>query len=309
LVVLQAKGKEDMGGRSRLHELAAGLKAYVAKNGGFPRGTVDRVAVARTSPDDNGAVESRAGLPWPPDQCVSWMAEVLPYLGQGEYGPVAARLKRGKSWNDPENLQTAQTLIPYFLSNEYPQASWWGLYPDMTVPVANTHFVGVAGVGVEAAEYAAGDPAVAKKLGVFGYDRSTRLAEIADGPDKTIALLQVPADFRTPWLAGGGSTVRGVPEDHSVQPFVCTTYKGKRGTFAVMADGRVRFIPATISDQDFQALCTIAGGEAVDVDKVAPVVRAPDANSVLTTRVAPPAPPRSAPATPPDAPAPAAPPP
>jgi hypothetical protein len=39
-----------------------------------------------------------------------------------------------------------------------------------------------------------------------------------------------------------------------------------------MADCKVRFIAETIADKDFQALCTIAGGEKVDVDALAPVV-------------------------------------
>lgn len=279
LVVLQARGREDMSGHSRLHELAAALKRYADKNGRFPRGTADRKSTAE-----------RAFLPWPPNQRVSWMAELLPYLGQGEFAALAERVRPDASWGDKDNLVTAQTLIPYYLAHDYPSLTWWGLYPGTPLPVANTHFVGVAGVGVDAATYAADDPAVAKKLGVFGYDRSTKVADVKDGAAKTIALLQVPADYKTPWLAGGGSTVRGVPETGSVKPFVCATYNGKRGTFAVMADGRVRFVPETISDKDFQALCTIAGGEDVDVDKVAPVVPAPETKAVTkTTTTAPPA--------------------
>jgi hypothetical protein len=272
LLVLQAKGREDMSGRSRIHDLAEGLRRYVKANGAFPRGTAERPPVP-----------ARRGVPWPPDQRVSWMAEVLPFLGRGEFADVANRVQRDKAWNDPDNLQSAQTLIPYYLAHDYPQSTWWTTYPGVLLPVANTHFVGVAGLGLDAAEYAATDPAAAKQLGVFGYDRSTRPAEIKDGPDKTIVVLQVPASYRTPWLAGGGSTVRGVADKASVRPFVCTTYEGKPGTFAIMADFKVRFIPATISDKDFQALCTINGGEKVDVDKVAPVVPAPDLKAELKT--------------------------
>jgi hypothetical protein len=265
LVVLQARGREDMSGHSRLHELADALKRYAAKNGRFPRGTADRKSTAE-----------RAFLPWPPNQRVSWLAELLPYLGQGEFASVGDKVRPDAAWNDKDNIVTAQTLIPYYLAHDYPSSTWWGVYPGMVLPVANTHFVGIAGVGIDAAAYSAEDPAVAKKLGVFGYDRSTKVADIKDGAAKTIAVIQVPADYKTPWLAGGGSTVRGVPETKSVKPFVCTTYNGKRGTFAVMADGRVRFIPETIADKEFQALCTIAGGEDVDVDKLAPVVPAPE---------------------------------
>ena len=93
------------------------------------------------------------------------------------------------------------------------------------------------------------------------------------------ALIQVPPIYKRPWLAGGGATVQGVPEKDSIKPFVCIEYEmaGKRvpGTMAVMADGAVRFIPATISDTNFKALCTIAGGEKVDLDKETVLVPAP----------------------------------
>ena len=77
----------------------------------------------------------------------------------------------------------------------------------------------------------------------------------------------------------------GVPETDSVRPFVCAEYKGKRGTFAIMCNGDVRFIPETIPDETFKALCTIAGGEKIDnLDAVAPKVPSPQA--VLKTKPA-----------------------
>ena len=65
-------------------------------------------------------------------------------------------------------------------------------------------------------------------------------------------------------MAGGGSTIRGVPEKNSVKPFVATTYNGKRGTYALMADGSVRWISETIPDATFQAMVTKAGEDAAD---------------------------------------------
>jgi hypothetical protein len=260
---VRARGRADMANaRPRTNELAAALKAYVQQNKQFPRGTADR-----ESPQERG------NLPTYPDQRVSWLAELLPYLGQGEYRSLYSQINsKSRSWREDENLVAAQTLVPPFLAGDYPEATWWRQFPNVNAPVANTHFVGVAGVGMEAAEYAANDPGVAKKLGVFGYDRITKVDDVKDGLANTIVAIQVPPTFNSPWLAGGGSTVRGVPEKDSIKPFVCVTYNGKRGTFAVMGDGKVRFLPETTSDADFQALCTISGGEEVDVKKVAPEV-------------------------------------
>ena len=79
----------------------------------------------------------------------------------------------------------------------------------------------------------------------------------------------------------------GVPETGSIKPFVCTERDvlGKRvkGTYAIMADGTVRFIPETIADEAFKALCTIAGGEKVDLDKETILVPAPSGKSELKT--------------------------
>jgi hypothetical protein len=149
--------------------------------------------------------------------------------------------------------------------------------------VADTQFVAIAGIGPDAAEYAAEDQAVAGKLGAFGYDRITKLSDIKDKLSETIIVLQVPPMFKRPWLAGGGSTVMGVPETGTMQPFVCpnVAYNNKPGTFAIMADCSVRFIPATLPYETFKAMCTIKGGESVELGRDVPVVPPPEGQPEL----------------------------
>jgi len=267
------KGALDMaGGQNRIHDLASALNAHVRAKGQFPRGT----AVREPNPE-------RGSLPWRPDQRVSWMAEVLPFINNGEFMGLSKMINAtGKSWREDENLAVARTVVPPFLAADSQQPTWWIPYPGVPTPVAATHFVGISGIGPDAAEYAADDPAVLKRLGVFGYDRITRLADIKDGPKNTIAVIQVPPFFKAPWIAGGGATVRGVSETESIKPFVCATYQDKPGTFAIFCDGAVRFIPATIADADFKALCTIAGGEEVDLKKLP--IEVPGGNTELKTQ-------------------------
>jgi hypothetical protein len=269
------KGQADLASnRSRVHELAAAIKAYRDAKGAFPRGTAAR------------APSAERGIDWRPDQCLSWMAELLPFLPDED----ARGLDPDSSWNEGRNLRFAHRLVPQFVNLNIPNPpEAYIQYPGMEgrQPVAATHFVGIAGIGRDAAEYQAGDPATAKKLGIFGYWRITRKEDVKDGLDKTIVLLQVPGDHKAPWLAGGGSTVRGVSEDADcVQEFVCLVYPGKadgtkskfdgkRGTLAIMGDGRVRFIPEDIDPNVFRALCTIAGGETIEkLDDIAPVIEA-----------------------------------
>ena len=264
---VQFRGQAEMvEGRPRLFELAEGLRAYSQQHNAFPRGTVNRPSPAE-----------RNGRPWGPTQCVSWMAEILRYLPEfnAQFGSASSSYPLGiditRSWNDKENLFAAQTLIPQFVNAQSKKDEWWVNYPAAAVPVGATHFVGVAGIGLDAPD----DTPPNNLRGVFGYDRVTTLAEITDGPENTIAVLQVPPEIKSPWLAGGGSTIRGIPETDSIRPFVCAVYQGKRGTYAIMANGDVRFIPEDIPDTTFKALCTIAGGEKVKVDEVTTLMPAP----------------------------------
>jgi hypothetical protein len=251
-VMMALRGQADLAGnRSRIHDLAAATQRYLKAKKHFPRGTAQRAAGAER------------GLEWRPDQRLSWMVVLLPYLGNGDWAGL--HVNPDMSWNEAPNDQIARVVLPPFLAQGKTDLEHRYIhYPTLAKPFAPTHFVGMAGVGLDAASYAANDPATAGKRGIFGYDRVTRPEDIKDGLAKTILLIQVPADHKSPWMAGGGSTVRGVSEDDDcVGPFVCSEYEGKKGTFAIMADGKVRFIPATIDPKVFRALCTIAGGEPI----------------------------------------------
>jgi predicted Zn finger-like uncharacterized protein len=262
--IIRMQGEVDMTtAHPTPHDVAAATSQYRGRNQQFPEAASRRKLAA-----------ARANLPYPPDQRVSWMAELLPYM---YYEGVYNRIRPNLSWQDEDNENPAVTLIPAFLDPKNPRSTWYVRYPGMNYDTAATHFVGVAGVGLDAGHYSSTDPSVAKKLGVFGYDRITRLADITDGLANTILMAEVPPTYKAPWIAGGGATVRGVPETRSVQPFVSTQVDGRRGTIVVMADGSVRFVAENVSDDVFKALCTIKGEEPkVNIDKEAPVVPPPD---------------------------------
>jgi hypothetical protein len=268
----------------RVHDLAAALAAMTQKQGKFPRGTFERPVE-----------KERRGRPYEPGDRVSWMMELLPYLGMPD---LYREIDTTQSWRSERNRPAAHCLVPAFLDPNSMSTTWW-TRPEYT-PVwaavlpwwwtgagaGTTQFVGVAGVGLDAAEYAADDASVAKKLGIFGYDRETKLDDLKDSKTNTIAMIQVPPLFRRPWLAGGGATVVGIPEKDSIKPFVCAEYqvgdKKISGTYAIMADGAVRFIPATIADATFKALCTIAP-KKVDLEKETVLVPGPG-KAVLKTK-------------------------
>lgn len=253
-IVVHDKGYLDMAsGQMRVHEFANALKNYESqKNGELPRGTLDRPIPT-----------TRAGRGFAPNQRMSWMVDLLPYLGP-EQESLSRQLNRKLAWSDPENLPVAGSIVPQFLIPSTPASSWWVKYPGVSQEAAATHFVGLAGIGMDAPEYAANDPANTHRLGAFGYDRAIGLKDITDGLENTILAASVPPTYKRAWIAGGGATVQGVPEKNSVKPFVTSLGDNKKGAMLLMADGSVRIMAENVADDVFQALVTIKANDNKD---------------------------------------------
>src|SRR5215475_3748462 len=91
--------------------------------------------------------------------------------------------------------------------------------------------------------------------------------------------MQTPPGLQQPWIAGGGATVRGLDEIDPMGTFKYThPNRAKQGSYALMGDGSVRWIPADINPKVLHALATRAGGDnalLADVDKIAPKIEPP----------------------------------
>jgi len=191
----------------------------------------------------------------------SWMTELLPHLGhQSTYD----KFDFSKSWLDDVNLQLSGELIPQFQNPNDQRARWKG-YPFENM--ALTHFVGMAGVedrrNVVAAKLPRSDP----RAGIFGYDEVAKRNEIADGESNTIMLIG-SGKLASPWVAGGGATVRGAREPYFDELTGFGSQGSSRtGAISVMADGSVRFISSDIDSAAFRAMSTIHGGESDDVSR------------------------------------------
>jgi hypothetical protein len=263
LVLAGIKGELDLeSGQphvAQLQRLGGALKLLPAQNkGSFP-------LAARERKTGRGSLN----YPWEPENRVSWMAELLPHLG---YGKLHETINDKLSWRDKQNLLVARTLIPEFLDPSYPRGSHYVSYPGLKTDVAATHFVGIAGIGEDVADDLEKDPEAAKRLGVFGYNRMTPVTAMERGTSRTAVMIQVPPTYGSPWMAGGGSTVRGIPETGNIKPFVSVKLpNGDQGTYVLMADGSVRWVSSKISPQAFKALCTIKGGASIMDDEWKPV--------------------------------------
>ncbi|MBN9122544.1 MAG: DUF1559 domain-containing protein [Planctomycetes bacterium] len=248
---------------------AAGPKAAEGPGGMFPRGTADRKGNA-----------DRYGLAYPPSSRVSLFADLLPYLGRGG---LEKSLRKDLAWYDPHNLPApgndrAGAWVPELLVPDYPQSAWRAtspLAPDHVLGATN--YVAIAWRGLNIARENPNDPAFKTKVGITGYGWGSKPEEVTDGLSNTIYMMQTPPGLQQPWIAGGGATVRGLDE---VDPMGTFKYpqrgRTKEGSYALMADGSVRFIPADIDPQVLLAMSTRAGGEALTgLNGAAPKVEPP----------------------------------
>ncbi len=200
----------------------------------------------------------------PPVAHLSWMAGLLPYLG---YQETHGRLKLGESVTHDDNLEVAKTVIPEFQNPLDDRQTFEGYPFD---GLALTHFAGMSGIEDARNECAAKLPRSDPRAGVFGYAEVARPDAITDGTSQTIMIVG-SGRLASPWLMGGGATVRGAREP-LFDPISGLGMQGLSGggTLVIMADGSVRHVAAGIDPAVFKAMCTIHGQDSVDLERQAP---------------------------------------
>ena len=207
----------------RMAALLPALQAFDKAEGSLPQGA--------------------AGSPvLPPQRRLSWIASLLPYLGQEE---LYRRLSFAHSWDDPTNQPATRKLLPPLLNPLLPRQRSEKGY-------ALTHFVGVGGWGTKSPWAKPDDP----DAGLFAYNHRRRLSRLPGGASQTIAVLSVQENLG-PWSAGGPATVRGVsglPLAGGADGFG----SGRSGeTLALMADGSVRVLSNRIDSQVLRHLVVV----------------------------------------------------
>jgi Protein of unknown function (DUF1559) len=189
----------------------------------------------------------------PPATRLSWVVDCLPRLGYPEW---RAKFKTGYSWNSRENGRFARRPIPELINPTIGPTNDKSGFPV-------TCYVGVAGLGSDAAELPASDP----RAGLFGYRRQVSAKMVTGGLSNTIALLEVDGRLGA-WAAGGDSTVRGLSQKPYINgPDHFGSGRGD-GLFAAMADGSVRFFSESTDPAVLEQMVTIAGPEKSAAEEV-----------------------------------------
>ena len=183
----------------------------------------------------------------PPERRLNWLAPLLLPLGRDD---LRQRLDLTVAWDAPPNQTVAQTQ---FVLAQCPAAAP-AQAPQGFAPL---HFVGCAGVGLNAATLRPDQSGA----GLFRFDAATPVSAVKDGISNCMLLMET-ADRPGPWLAGGPASVRGLDP-------VSETYIGAgfafgghhvNGANISFGDGSVRFVASSIQAAVFRQIAAIADG-------------------------------------------------
>jgi prepilin-type processing-associated H-X9-DG protein len=225
--------------QNNLKQLGLAVQCYQDANGTLPPSTMPKTEL-------------------PPDQRLSFLLTLLPFT---ESTNIYAKMELTAAWDSPT---TNVSVIGIFTPKLY-RCPAWAERQDVlpTGHLAVTNYVGVAGVGADAATR----PADAPGIGVFGYDRTIKFADVKDGLDNTAMMLETSRDVG-PWIRGGPSTLRPVDPEEAPLAGVGRPFGGthRHGFNVLLADGSVRLTKSDVSAAVLGALATIAGGEQLPAE-------------------------------------------
>jgi hypothetical protein len=232
---------------NNLKQLVLALHNYSDRNDALPCGTMPQPSLT-------------------PDERLSWLVALLPYLEQAD---LYNRFDETSGWASEHNRSASARPVKCFICPSQPMPGSSDAWPLSS-------YVGIAGVGADAASL----PLKDARCGVFGYERRTTMKDIKDGTSCTLCILETCSD-NGQWAAGGRATVR--PLDPEQQPYI-----GENRPFgmehrqpilgslafsrmpelanAAMLDGSVRILNASISAQTLEAMSTIAGNDKIGFD-------------------------------------------
>jgi type II secretory pathway pseudopilin PulG len=154
----------------------------------------------------------------------SWRTLILPYL---EQNALYEKIDLTKAWDDPANQAARETSIPTYQC------------PSASIADGMTTYLAVTGPGC-----------------CFHRDESRTLGDITDGSGLTLLVIELDSKQAVHWMSPRDATEQQVLSFAEAEPM---SHPG--GTQALLADGSVRFLPASIKPAVLRAMITRAGGD------------------------------------------------
>jgi hypothetical protein len=223
---------------NHLHQVMMGVNHYEDFHKSFP---------TATHPNPN----------LPPEDRLSWLVSIIPFI---ECNDLYSQIDKDTSWNSESNRSLVAQPLNLFLCPSNPHLA-------AQHSQAHTHYVGIAGLGVDAVMLPLEDP----RAGCFGYDRRVTRKDMKRGASTTVVLMET-ANQNGPWAAGGFATVRGL--DTNSQPYFGedrqfgvihakpVLFGGTLRCNVALADGSIRYFTDNYPRSDtLEVLVTLGPGE------------------------------------------------
>ncbi len=195
----------------------------------------------------------------PPEKRLSWYPQVWPFIANDAAPPNV-------NWNEPWDSLENQNALAYIGNTDPPENATDS--PLLVCPAmllersagapSPTSYVGIAGVGMDAAELTITDP----RAGIWGYDRCTQLDLLPHGVSNILLLAETGHKIG-PWIAGGPPTIRGLDPDTSplIGPECTLGGNHPKGANVVMADNSDRFLNNNIDPRVLTQLAVLGNAE------------------------------------------------
>lgn len=195
----------------------------------------------------------------PPDRRMSWVPATFEYLNQHRQPTrdLKGLMSSNLPWDEGSNARLGQKLLFTLICSASPEEV-------QTARPPVTSYVGLAGVGTDAATLGLGPP-IPPRAGCFRYDAPTPFDLISthDGLAQTLLFGETGTNLG-PWLRGGPGTVRGLDDAPTAAALIGSggQFGGNHpeGAAFAAADGSSKFLTPRVDPAVFRALLTIAGG-------------------------------------------------
>jgi prepilin-type processing-associated H-X9-DG protein len=191
-----------------------------------------------------------------PDQRLSWMVSILPYMESEPGAGAPAPFRKGetlyghfdlkKGWHGPANQEAI--ILAWFVCPAGRSVAPAGT--DLTT------YVGIGGLGTLSPTFPKTDP----RAGFIGWDRVITRDDVTRGTAETMMVTERAHDLG-PWPRGGWGTVTGV--DPAAQPYVPRQFGGlhPHGANVLFADAHVNFVTDRANPVVWEEQCRIKRDE------------------------------------------------